>query len=516
MSYATRLRWPLAGAIVVMALAGVMFAAVSTDKADYSPGSVVTITGDGYKVNEGVYINVVAPYGVVEATTQSDSTGLFRWSFRLPADSSAIGSYSYTASGLTSGVVQSGTFTDDGADSPQVCKGGPSVEVPDGDGDGSGLTVGSDTVSDVTATAPEGFTITAVCIKTGEVAFGTQKHSEIITVDGTYGNGIDADDNALGCYTVAGIGTETVSVTITPLAYRGRNPNNGNLLSCRDISHVDYVLTEDDDDEGDVHLSIEKTTNCPNVGIYATAATACTFTISYTNSPAPTVPVTILDTLNAEWKVTGLTPSCSPTACLGSATTSQTNLTSATDITWVLPAGTTSATLLVNIQTVPNPGLAKRGKALYKPTSCGDLFINKGATAYDLSDPFNPVVVVGPSNQLVVEAVGDSLLGATKPCEVPKTTQGLTATLGATLGTIDLDWADNGDAALTGYNVYTAGNVLVRALGTSPSSFSDRNLIAGTEYCYTVKAVNPVGESTDSKTVSQTVCATVPVPAPAP
>ncbi len=60
---------------------------------------------------------------------------------------------------------------------------------------------------EVTFTAAAGEVVTAVCIKSGNDAFGPdKKHSDLITADGTVGD---------GCYTVAGIGTQTVTVTRT-------------------------------------------------------------------------------------------------------------------------------------------------------------------------------------------------------------------------------------------------------------------------------------------------------------
>jgi uncharacterized membrane protein YgcG len=95
--------------IAIPLLAG---AAVTTDKDDYSPGETVTISGDGYLSGETVYISVTAPYGIEAGFAVSNIFGEFEWSFDLPNDDSALGNYSYSSQGLTSGVIQSGTFTD--------------------------------------------------------------------------------------------------------------------------------------------------------------------------------------------------------------------------------------------------------------------------------------------------------------------------------------------------------------------------------------------------------------------
>jgi len=103
---------------VVLATAGIAFAAVSTDQADYSPGSVVTISGDnsngaGYLAGETVAVDVWGPSGYA-ATCEAVADDSGAWSCQVPldADESAIGDYSYTAVGLTSGTMESGNFTD--------------------------------------------------------------------------------------------------------------------------------------------------------------------------------------------------------------------------------------------------------------------------------------------------------------------------------------------------------------------------------------------------------------------
>ncbi len=114
-----------------------------------------------------------------------------------------------------------------------------------------------------------------------------------------------------------------------------------------------------------------------------------------------------------------------PTA--GTATCSKTGKSgkSANRIEWNVPAG--SNTLTVTIQTVESPGKGHKA-TVFKPTSCGPLPINDGATAFEVDengdlvlvevvDPetgevtLEPVVIVGPSNSLEVEAVE-----GTKPC----------------------------------------------------------------------------------------------------
>ncbi|WP_448594839.1 PKD domain-containing protein [Thermoflexus hugenholtzii] len=114
--------------VVVPALAGVLialgleqaFAAIWTDKLDYSPGEVVTISGDnsngaGYLPGETVRVEVWGPNGYY-ATCEAPVDGNGAWSCQVTLwpDERAIGEYTYTARGLTSGVQESGTFWDGG------------------------------------------------------------------------------------------------------------------------------------------------------------------------------------------------------------------------------------------------------------------------------------------------------------------------------------------------------------------------------------------------------------------
>jgi hypothetical protein len=93
-------------------------AAVWTDQEDYSPGSVVTISGDnsdgaGYLPGETVHVDVSGPNGYIAACEGiADENGAWSCQITLWSDSRAVGSYSYTAIGQTSGVAQSDTFTD--------------------------------------------------------------------------------------------------------------------------------------------------------------------------------------------------------------------------------------------------------------------------------------------------------------------------------------------------------------------------------------------------------------------
>lgn len=120
----------------------------------------------------------------------------------------------------------------------------------------------------VSWTSPTGENVTGVCIKSGEVAFDGLKHSRLITQNGAF----DA------CFSIAGIGTSTVSVT------------ESGSSGCKDISHIDVIVGE-------------KPTPTP------TMSPTPTLTPTLTSTPTPTGTPTQTPT------PTG-TPSATPTVTL--------------------------------------------------------------------------------------------------------------------------------------------------------------------------------------------------------
>jgi len=149
------------------------------------------------------------------------------------------------------------------------------------------------------------------------------------------------------------------------------------------------------------------------IGIYSPGPTPYQYTIVYTGPAA-----LVKDTVPAEFEVISLvaTDGTADDFKPGKGPKSQ----SSTKIEWLVPAGTN--TLTVDIQTVKSPGHGKKTPDVFKPTSCGPLPINDGATAFEVdengdlvlvevTDPttgdvtLEPVVIVGPSNSLEVEAV---------------------------------------------------------------------------------------------------------------
>jgi hypothetical protein len=116
----------VAGAALVVSLPNA-FGSVWTDQADYAPGSVVTISGDnsnsaGYIAGETVHVAVSGPNGYASSCEGvADDSGAWSCQVTLNGDDSAVGSYSYTATGQSSGVSESGAFTDAPIGSGSLC-----------------------------------------------------------------------------------------------------------------------------------------------------------------------------------------------------------------------------------------------------------------------------------------------------------------------------------------------------------------------------------------------------------
>ena len=263
----------LAAAIVVFVPTAVAY--VNTDKPDYSPGETVTVSGDnsdgaGYLTGETVHVDVSGPFGYTASCDGvADDNGAWSCQVTLREDESAEGDYSYTATGQTSGVSQSGTFTDQSGGSPPNCVttgspangfNPPNFSVSDGGFRDSNATVGDVTVDlDVQNDKP-GFVITKICIRSfgssfalggsggdantqaGGSAPGTSPHSIPITANGSGGDaaryGIDNEpgDTQDGCFTVSGLGTRAVSVT--------RAPTVDGTPNCIDVQHLDLFMEE--------------------------------------------------------------------------------------------------------------------------------------------------------------------------------------------------------------------------------------------------------------------------------
>ena len=163
-----------------------------------------------------------------------------------------------------------------------------------------------------------------------------------------------------------------------------------------------------------VEIEKEKIEGPDQVGIALPGTTTYVFEIDYSGPAAQ-----IQDAVPAEFAVTSI----QATGGTPSLSTKGNAEKSATHITWDVPAG--SNTLTVTIETRESPGRRNNNKdepPVFKPTSCGPLPINNGATAFEVDENGNlvlvevvdpetgevtlePVVIIGPSNSLEVEAI---------------------------------------------------------------------------------------------------------------
>ncbi len=113
--------------------------------------------------------------------------------------------------------------------------------------------------------------------------------------------------------------------------------------------------------------------DCGDIQIKQQQTTDCTFHLTYTAG----VPAIILDSVPAEWIVTGsfdANDNCEISDKKGSKNRGATTI--------VCDASTLDVDLTVHISTVETPN----GK-WFKPTFCGELPLNDGAIAVDIDDP---------------------------------------------------------------------------------------------------------------------------------
>src|ERR687890_2792105 len=85
---------------------------IQSDKADYAPGELVTLTGGNWQPGESVNIKVNDTYGATwsrNVDVTADSSGNITDSFNLP--NAFVSDYDVTATGAQSGTATT-TFTD--------------------------------------------------------------------------------------------------------------------------------------------------------------------------------------------------------------------------------------------------------------------------------------------------------------------------------------------------------------------------------------------------------------------
>ena len=233
----------------VAAVVGTASASVTTDKADYSPGSTVTISGQAddaapYQAGETVDVAASNDNGLWSSscTAVVDDAGAWSCSVTLDSDPAiAGGSYTYTASGETSGASETSTFTDDPG-GPQ-----PVAEVP---WDGNG------TIAGACKSFKDDPTMTPAPGQQGWLFVFTNAQDPALPVlsydfsDGTVGTttGINLGGSRtwhIVVYTTAGATLDSASATL------------GMSNSVLTVSHC--TLGDDDTEEDPPLLSIDKT-----------------------------------------------------------------------------------------------------------------------------------------------------------------------------------------------------------------------------------------------------------------
>jgi hypothetical protein len=240
--------------------------------------------------------------------------------------------------------------------------------------------------------------------------------------------------------------------------------------------------------------------NPDEVGIYETSATQLSFTINYNGPEAK-----ILDLVPAEFEVL-------ENGCVGDGQSigvfvypdcefknPKLAKNCATIIEWDVGAGFSS--LECTVETRMSMGNKK--VTVYKPTTCEELWLNDGATAYEVDEFGNLVPISDTSNDLLVTAVA-----GTKPCAP----QGLTVDY-VSPDTLSLNWDDN-EETVDHYNVYRgpSGGPFTKIAETTVSNFDDTGLAPGT-YCYQIKAAFDEDDLNEGNE-SETECGTVPIPTP--
>ena len=116
------------------------------------------------------------------------------------------------------------------------------------------------------------------------------------------------------------------------------------------------------------------------------------------------------------------------------------------------------------------------------------------APGYEVDQVFlNGYSVGSPSSYTLNPVLGNSHVSVTfRDVLAPSAPGSLIATPGN--GSVNLDWTDNGEPDLDGYNVYRAttsdGDYTPIAYGISTSDFTDNHVINGTTYYYEVTAVD--------------------------
>ncbi len=169
---------------------------------------------------------------------------------------------------------------------------------------------------------------------------------------------------------------------------------------------------------------------------------------------------------------------------------------------------------------INNGGSAITSYYVYKGTTSGSesttaIWTGVGLTCTDSSG------IAGTKYYYVVKAVNAAGISAASnevSYSVPAIASSAPTNLSASMtsGNLVLTWsapAINGGSSITSYSIYrgvASGSESTNAIGTSTAlTYTDSSVLAGTSYCYVVKATNIAGNSASSNEVSYSVPATV-------
>src|SRR5438093_645548 len=174
-----------------------------------------------------------------------------------------------------------------------------------------------------------------------------------------------------------------------------------------------------------------------------------------------------------------------------------------------------------------NGGSAVTGYQIERSTNGGNTWstlVNTCGTSTSCSDTGLPHATTFTYRVSAINSIGTSspsnTASATTLAVAPSSPSGLAATA-VSSSQINLTWTaptDNGGSAITGYKIErstdggTTWTTLVANTGNTPTTYSDTGLAHTTNYTYRVSAINSIGTSSVSGTVSATTLIATPSP----
>ncbi len=265
--------------------------------------------------------------------------------------------------------------------------------------------------------------------------FGTATDADTFTIGGVLRATLAGDfGGKIGEVRVYDVALTDDQIALLASGQPEVEPGLTKVLTSGDLANrIDPLVDgEDEDFDEDVDLPDGEPDLVVQVG--SDVSTAADFTITYVpEEGAP--PVVILDTVPAEWDVTAIDGDSAgelPIVCgdsiegLGDDDVLVSrggkfgkNCRSATNLAWE-PDDEAGGDILVDVTTRVNPGKghAKHDVAIYSPTSCGPLALNDGATAFEIDEEGNLVlieveegvfepVIIAQSDPLILVGVAD-------------------------------------------------------------------------------------------------------------